>query len=364
MNGGVRVRLSVMMFLQYAVWGVWAVVISLYLQSLPSFRENTFDKINMIFLTMAIASILSPFIAGQFADRYFSTERFLAFSHLVGGALILWAAQITTFWGLFWVMMGHCLLYAPTVSLTNSLSFHHLPNGEKDFGAIRLWGTIGWIVVGWVFSFWLSTLALQLGIEPNVGQCLVFAAALSFVMAAYCLTLPHTPPATQVENPWAFLGALRLAKDRSFAVMLVVAFLVSTELQFYYALTPNFFADDPGPSLSPQQLQQAAGCTEKEAALLMRLLDKNGNNKLSKVELEQSAERLKELTAAEAALEKAGEPKDKDGLAQLLKGTTVVTDTRTPEVIAGYVIKAAEGESLTQTNATEVQQFLDKVTPV
>ena len=158
--------------------------------TLESFRENIGFKINMIFLTMAIANIVAPFVASQLADRYFSTERFLAFSHLVGGlfltlgvaAALLFriAADVQSFEFLFWVMLGHCLLYAPTVALTNSLAFHHLPNGEKDFGSIRLWGTIGWIVAGVVFGFgWLglSGVGAQLSppacrYTPNVSDCL------------------------------------------------------------------------------------------------------------------------------------------------------------------------------------------------
>src|SRR5262249_28413889 len=153
-----------------------------------------------------------------------------------------WAARITNYSELFWVMLAHCVLYAPTVPLTNSLSFHHLPNGEKDFGGIRVWGTIGWIAIGWAFSGWLGlrqSLKDQLQHLPSVGDCLAIGGWLSILMAIYCLTLPHTPPSPRTESPWAFIGALKLARDRSFAVMLVVAFLVSTELQFYYVLTPN-----------------------------------------------------------------------------------------------------------------------------
>jgi MFS family permease len=370
MSGALRIRLSAMMFLQYAIWGVWAVVLAKYLQDLPSFRDDTFFKIGMIFLTMAIASILSPFIAGQLADRYFSTERFLAFSHLVGGGLILYAYQRTDYAGLFWVMLGHCLLYAPTVPLTNSLSFHHLPNGEKDFGSIRLWGTIGWIAAGWVFAVWIARGAPLFGFEPSLGQSLVFAAGLSFIMAVYCLTLPHTPPAKEVEDPFAFLRAIKLSKDRGFAVMLVVAFLVSTELQFYYVLTPNFFADEPGPSLSLSQLMRAADCDEKQAGQLMRLLDVNNNNKLSEAELRADAQRTQELGAAHQALVAAGGPLTADKLAEALEKAGVVKgpDGKALEgdelkararAVAAWIINGARGASLTQVTAEEVQKFLD-----
>ncbi len=279
--GSVRVRLSIMMFLEYAIWGVWAPTLSLHLQKLPSFQgAHLGDLIGWVYLTMPLATILSPFIAGQLADRYFATQRFLAFSHLVGGVFILAAAFVTDFMGIFWVMLGHCLLYAPTVALTNSLAFHHLPNGEKDFGGVRLWGTIGWIAIGWAFGSWLESIT-----GANVGQCLMFAGILSFVMAAYCLTLPHTPPAKTGKNPFAFLEALKLVRKPSFAVMLVVALIVSTELQFYYVLTQNFFSASPGESMSLAQLQAATGGDEKQAKVLMRLLDANGDNQLSMDEL-------------------------------------------------------------------------------
>ena len=331
--GSVRVRLSIMMFLEYAIWGVWAPTLSLHLAKLESFREAVGDKIGWVYLGMPLATILSPFIAGQLADRYFATQRFLAFSHLVGGAFILAAAFVTDFMGIFWLILGHCLLYAPTVALTNSLAFHHLPNGEKDFGGVRLWGTIGWIAIGWAFGAWLDSVT-----GASVGQCLLFAGVLSFVMAAYCLTLPHTPPAKTVQNPFAFLEALKLVRKPSFAVMLIVALVVSTELQFYYILTQNFFSATPGKSLSLAQLREVTGgeglpavaastaglanspmgpgpllttsalvpgrpVGETQAKLLMRLLDANGDNQLSMAELANYNTQVEKAQAMRQALQ-------------------------------------------------------------
>src|SRR6202007_3136564 len=104
--------------------------------------------------------------------------------------------------------------------------------------------------------------------------------------------LPHTPPAKTAENPLAFLAAIKLARKPSFALMLIVAFLVSTELQFYYVLTPNFFHDEPGDSLSDKRLAAAAGSTPSETKVMMRLLDKNNNKKLSEPEVKESVDRL------------------------------------------------------------------------
>lgn len=359
MKGSVYVRLAVMMFIQYAVWGVWAPTLAAYLGGLESFRENTGFKIGMVYMTMAIASMLSPFVAGQLADRYFSTERFLAFSHLVGGILLFWAAQITSYDLMFWVMLGHCILYAPTVPLTNSLSFHHLPNGEKEFGAIRLWGTIGWIAVGWAFSGWLalpSSVTEALPAPPSVGDCLMVAAILSFVMAGFCLSLPHTPPSKKPENPWAFVGALKLARDPSFAVLLIVAFLVSTELQFYYVLTPNFFVDEPGLSLSQSQIQETTGLNKDDATVLMQVLDLNRNNKVSKAELKGFPERLKELRTAQEKITESVAP-----LRDIQKAVTELgSDERSAESIANYVLTAADRNQDKQLSRDELNEFVKK----
>lgn len=245
-----RLLLSVMMFLQYVIWGAWAPVLALHLQGLADFKNPTEflgltlsldTKINLIYMTMAIASILSPFVAGQIADRYFSTERFLAFSHVAGGVLLFAMVRLETFPALFWTMLVYTTIYSPTVALTNSLTFHHVPNGEKDFGAIRMWGTLGWIAVGWGLGLWLRTTG------ADVVTCLSIAGAVSVIMGVYSLFLPHTPPKKDPADPWAFVSALRLMKNRSFAVLVVVSFLVSTELQFYYVLTPVYFNQGGGP---------------------------------------------------------------------------------------------------------------------
>ena len=380
--GSVRVRLSIMMFLEYAIWGVWAVNLSVYLATLESFRENIGFKINMIFLTMAIANIVAPFVASQLADRYFSTERFLAFSHLVGGFFLIWASPLRFYFGLppavqsfeflFWVLLGHCLLYAPTVALTNSLAFHHLPNGEKDFGSIRLWGTIGWIVVGVVFGLgWIGmrdwkSLTDAIHYTPQISDCLVLAGGLSLVMAAYSMTLPHTPPIRKVENPLAFLTAIKLARYPSFAVMLVVAFLVSTELQFYYVLTPNFFHDEPGPSLSQNQLQKAAGVDPTQATLLIRLLDKNNNKKISKAELDESAQRHEELRAVMAALKLDGnESSDADAVKKGLENPLAnLPPNRPADVVANYAVTAIDDTGSKKITASQLEKFLSDVAPL
>jgi MFS family permease len=286
MKTNAPVRLSIMMFLQYAIWGVWAPILALHLTGLADFRQPyhlpLFDMdlgagtlINLVYMTMAIASMVAP-VAGQIADRYVPAQYFLAFSHFVGGVLIFWLYYVESFAGIFWVLLLHCLLYAPTVGLTNSITMQNLSNSERDFGKVRLWGTVGWIVIGWAFSVWLGLTDTLIGYinpdwlralvefreslpkiyKPQVGHCLLVAGGLSALLGAFCLILPNTPPSREAKNPFAFLGSFKLMANPSFAVLIFVAFLVSTELQFYYVLTPNFFNQSGGP-FSEQELATA-----------------------------------------------------------------------------------------------------------
>jgi len=239
MDSRLHLRLSVMMFLQYAVWGAWAPILSMHLNNNLKFSGL---QIGAVFSTMALAAACSPFIAGQIVDRYFSTERFLAVAHIVGGMMLIALARIQDYPVFYWTMLAYALLYAPTVALTNSLSFHHLKDAEREFGGIRLWGTIGWIVVGWLFGY---ALARWQGVL-SVGDCLNLAGVIAVVLGLYSFTLPHTPPAKKAENPWAFLAALKMLEHRNFAVLFFISFFVATELAFYYQLSAIFFQKSVG----------------------------------------------------------------------------------------------------------------------
>ncbi len=243
-----RFRLSAMMFLQYAVWGVWAPILGLHLGELKAFQtggEPDQGRIGLIYMTMPIASMVAPFIGGQIADRYFAAQRFLAVSHLLGGAILMLVARMTGLVGIFFGMLIYNLLYAPTIALTNSIVFQHWPNDR--FSRIRVWGSIGWIVVGWVFGIlWMKLLGPLLGFRVAMGQCLYLAAGLSFVLGVFSLLLPHTPPARQLGNPLAFLDALALMRKPAFAVMVGVAFFVAMELQLYFVWGQAFLKQGLG----------------------------------------------------------------------------------------------------------------------
>jgi nucleoside transporter len=247
-NVGLWIRLSVMMFLQYAVWGLWAPILGLHLGGLKDFQlpgaesgttTPDFFKIGLIYMTMPISSIIGPFIAGQIADRYFAAQRFLALSQFLGGAILLVVARMTGFTEIFVGMLLYNLIYAPTIAISNSIAFQHWPN--KRFGWVRVWGSIGWIVIGLAFGLlWMEKIGPHFG-KPAVVQCLYFAAGLSFLYGVVAFILPHTPPSKQQGgNPLAFLEAVRLMRVPAFAIMAVVSFFVAMELQLYFVWGQSF----------------------------------------------------------------------------------------------------------------------------
>jgi nucleoside transporter len=225
-----------MMFVQYAIWGVWAPILGRHLAGLPGIGESQ-GRIGLIYMTMPIASIIAPFLGGQIADRWFASQRFLAVSQILGGVVLMFVARLTGYAEVFVGMLLYNLLFAPTIALTNSIVFHHWPNDR--FSHIRVWGSIGWVVIGWVFTGWLLLL-VKTGHQPVPGHCLYFAALLSFVLGAFSFFLPHTPPSKQPGRPWAFIDAFALMRNPAFAVMAIVAFFVAIEMQCYIIWTQTF----------------------------------------------------------------------------------------------------------------------------
>ena len=231
-----KFRLGLMMFLQYAIWGSWAPVLSAYLQNNLGF---TGVQLGIIFSLLPLATIISPFVGGQFADRWFPTQKVIAVLQLLGGVILILIANTTAFGPMMWLMLFYSLVYAPTLALTNSIAFVNLKNSEKEFGAIRVWGTIGWIAAGWALTGWRLMAKSPEGVAMK-GDVLLLAGVFSLLMGVFSFFLPHTPPKKEGAKPWAFLEALKMFKDKNFLIFALISFVVATELQFYYVLTSPF----------------------------------------------------------------------------------------------------------------------------
>lgn len=250
MNFGLRLKLSIMMVLQYAVWGAWAVPLASYMSGPLGFDGAS---VGWVYSTTAIAAIISPFFIGMVADRYFSTERCLGVFHLIG-ALFLYLASKTgsgevTY--LFSIMLLYSLCYMPTIALTNSLSFRNMSKPDQQFPGVRVFGTIGWILIGWVIGFKLF------GLEEISAQPLLMASGLSVALGIFCFFLPHTPPMETASDVFGVLTKpLGMLKDKAFAIFVVVSFLISIVLAFYYQLANPFLHAIEAPN--PQALQTSA----------------------------------------------------------------------------------------------------------
>ena len=294
LSGKMNFQLSLMMFLQYGIWGAWLPILFPYMGFL-GFKPS--EEV-AIFFVGAVGAIIGPFLAGQVADRYFNTERFLAFSHIAGGILVWFLSSVHSFSAFLVFSLVYGLIYAPTLALTNSLTFHHVPDRDRDFGRIRVWGTIGWIVVGIAVGQWLNVAHTPRGAEAiaaavtkyhlaagtptetvvataqNAGRAdaFRFSAILGILMGLYCLALPKTPPSkagagsdTTIKKN-ATLEALGEIKHQPLITLFLLAVPISMIHQFYFVHTSGF--------LSELQVRQEAA--QSAAAWINRILGVGG----------------------------------------------------------------------------------------
>jgi nucleoside transporter len=230
-----RLRLSIMMFLQYFVWGSWYVTMGPYLNETLKFDGH---QIGLAYGATALAAMISPFFVGMVADRFFATEKILAVLHVVGGLLLLYVSTLRDFGSFYPVLLAYTLCYMPTLALSNSLSFHQMSDPGKQFPGVRVLGTIGWIAAGYAIG------ALGYGTSAGMFQT---AGVASLALALYSLSLPHTPPAklghAVTIGDILGLDALKLMRESSFAIFVIGSFLICIPLQFYYGLAGAFLSE-------------------------------------------------------------------------------------------------------------------------
>lgn len=259
--GTTKLRLSGMMLLQYAVWGFWLPVLGAYLRAAPENGGLGFSlgQVGWILgLAASSGAFIAPFVAGQFADRYFSAERFLAVLLVIGGVLQWVIAYQTSF--LAWLVLSalYSICFQPTIALTNSIAFSHLRDPNNEFPYVRVWGTIGWIIASWVFPMvWLqSDLSFRLMPPFLVGpeltdatarlvDALKFSGTLAFFYAGFCFFLPHTPPKRDVQE-LAVTKAFKLLRRPSFAALIAASLPIAIIHQIYFVETGNFFIQELG----------------------------------------------------------------------------------------------------------------------
>ena len=260
MNNPVRTKLFIMMVLEFFIWGAWLPLIFGYL---PSLGFSPGEQ-SWILNAFPIAAIVGMFFSNQFADRNFAAEKFLAFSHLVGGLAMLGLAFTRQFWPFFGMMLVHCLLYVPTISITNSIAFANMKDAQKEFGIVRMGGTIGWILAAWPFTFilvdwekvkaanseglsnWLGTvLASGLtgqALQDGTRWTYIVAGIASLALAGFSLVLPHTPPkkVEAGEQRFAWLEAGKLLRHPFVLVLWSVTLIDSFVHYSYFNWTGSF----------------------------------------------------------------------------------------------------------------------------
>jgi len=234
--------LSAMMFLEFAIWGAWSPVLAARLLGPLKMSGR---QTGWIYGTIPLACIVSPLIAGQLADRWVASEQLLGVAHLIGGVLLLVAARKKTFGGLFVVMGLYSLCYAATLPVVNSLMFTQLGQVFKDkavvsaeSGKIFIWAPVAWVIVGWLLSTWR-----RLKGTGDGSDCLFFAGFISLVMGAFCFFLPHTPPPGAAGTVLPIVKAFSMLSETNFLIFIIISFVVSAQLQFYFLGTAQFLGD-------------------------------------------------------------------------------------------------------------------------
>ncbi|MDP9230643.1 MAG: nucleoside permease [Bacteroidota bacterium] len=232
MNFKKGVLLSLMMFLQYFIWGAWYVTMGTYM---GEHLGSTGVQIGAAYSALAIATMISPFFVGLIADRFFAAQKLMGVLHMLGAVLLFSATKITGNTAFYWVILFYSLMYMPTIALSNNVAFSQMTDPGKQFPWIRVFGTLGWIVAGLLIG--------RLAIEKT-SSTFTMAAAVSAALGLFSFILPNTPPKGKATHASASkaLGteAFVLFKDKPYLIFFIAAILVCIPLSFYYGFANPF----------------------------------------------------------------------------------------------------------------------------
>ena len=229
-----RVKLSVMMFLQFFMWGAWYGQMSKYL--LVQLKASG-DQVGNAYAAFSLAMIVAPFFVGMIADRYFAAQKVLGVLNVLGAVVLYFITQNTNPDHFFYLILAYCITFAPTLALTSSIALQQMAAPEKEFPGIRVLGTVAWIVVTNIVGYY------GFGDQVTIFQLSMYSAV---GLAVFSFFLPNTPPKATGSASFAQilgLDAFRLFKDRSFAIFFLSSVLICIPLSFYYAMANPSLTD-------------------------------------------------------------------------------------------------------------------------
>jgi nucleoside transporter len=240
MSTPTKIQLWIMMFFNFFIWGIWFVTMGTYLSK--GGIGATDSQIGWAYGTQCLGAIIAPFIIGMIADRFFAAQKILGVLHILGAGLLFYISSQTSYVSFANLLLVYMIIYMPTLALVNSIALNQVKNAEKEFGGIRVWGTIGWIVAGLIIG-WMSW-------EKNPAELSItfkVASIISVLFGLYCFFLPNTPPPKKGKDV-SFkevigLDALNILKDKNYLVFFIASILICIPLAFYYGQT-NLFLNE------------------------------------------------------------------------------------------------------------------------
>lgn len=242
MKSSIRFQLSIMMFLNFFVWGIWFVTMGTYL--IKGNIAASDPQTGLAYGTQCLGAIIAPFIIGMIADRFFAAQKILAVLHIAGAALLYYISNQPSFHSFYPLLLIYMVIYMPTLALVNAIALKQVTNAEKQFGGLRMWGTIGWIVAGFIIKW------MHWEDDPNdLDITFKVAAAVSALFGLYSFFLPNTPPPKAGKDvsikEVIGLDALGVLKDKNYLVFFLASILICIPLAFYYGQT-NLFLNESG----------------------------------------------------------------------------------------------------------------------